>query len=62
MIDDHGDDLPRRKEVADAVLQLLRQKVFDLGVGKKFQLEDFKEAIKAAQTPGRGAKKILIVN
>ncbi|CAM6102779.1 unnamed protein product [Calypogeia fissa] len=62
MIDDHGDDLPKRKETADAVFQLLREKVFDLGVGKKFQLQEFMEAIKEAQKPGRGAEKILIVN
>lgn len=62
MVDDHGDDLPKRKETAEAVFRLLRGNVFRLGAGKKFRLEDFAEAIREAQKPGRGSKKVLIVN
>lgn len=52
-------DEAKQKEYTDAVAKLLEEKVIEPLVGEKFDLADFKAAIKKTEEVGRGGKVLL---
>ncbi|KAG6544517.1 hypothetical protein Mapa_014035 [Marchantia paleacea] len=59
LVNDLGHDLAKREETSKEIFELMRQKVLEPLSGKKFPLEEFKEAIIEGNKPGRGGKVLL---
>eukprot|EP00250_Pteridium_aquilinum_P009402 c18646_g1_i1 orf=246-557(-) len=59
ILSNYWDIEERRKEFVEEVWKLLEAKVLEPYTGEKYDLADFKEAIKKSEEVGRGGKVLL---
>jgi NADPH:quinone reductase-like Zn-dependent oxidoreductase len=59
LVRDFSDDLRQREEYIREIFELFSKKILQPVPGTYYPLEEFKEAIKESEKPGRGGKIFL---